>query len=275
MGKICFLAFVLTTVCSVQASWYWPFGSDEAEGKSKPRLSELMESASLLIDEASDLAADGKIDESVEKYRKALLELDRIELENPERAKTSEFATLRNKRAYVNAAIDAMLLGQVQANAKAVAVSDTTELERRLAEERGEKKPGSEQTAVAQPPTPTASEKPAKPLAKRELAMADMVKGYFASAEVVINEMLEAKPNSALALNLKATMLARQGNLKEAQAVLDQSIMSNPRDYHAYYNMAILVLQENPANKKSARRYYETGRTYGGPKNPDLEAVFQ
>ena len=71
-----------------------------------------MEPATELIDEASDLAADGKIDESVEKYRKALDEIDRIERENPERAKSTEFATLRNKRAYVNAAIDSMLLSQ-------------------------------------------------------------------------------------------------------------------------------------------------------------------
>ena len=92
-----------------------------------------MEPATALIDEASDLAGDGKSVESVEKYREALKELDRIERENPERAATSEFATLRNKRAYVNAAIDSLLLGQVKSNAKAVAVSDTTELERKLA----------------------------------------------------------------------------------------------------------------------------------------------
>ena len=110
-----------------------------------------MEPASELIDEASDLAADGKIDESVEKYRKALAELDRIELENPERAKSTEFATLRNKRAYVNAAIDSMLLSQVKQNAKAVAVSDTTELEAKLAEEKGLKVSKSQSSKVEKP----------------------------------------------------------------------------------------------------------------------------
>ena len=138
MGKYLVFAFVLTIVCGARASWYWPFGSDdEADGKKPPRLSELMESASLLIDEASDLAGDGKIDESVEKYREALAELDRIEQENPDRVKAPEFASLRNKRAYVNAAIDSMLLSQIKENAKEVAVSDTTELEQRLAEEEG------------------------------------------------------------------------------------------------------------------------------------------
>ena len=63
MGKYLVFAFVLTIVCGARASWYWPFGlDDEADGKKPPRLSELMESASLLIDEASDLAGDGNID---------------------------------------------------------------------------------------------------------------------------------------------------------------------------------------------------------------------
>ena len=93
----------------LSASWYWPFGSDDDDSR-EPRLSELMEPATELIDEASDFASEGKVQESVEKYRKALEELDRIEAENPERAQKQEFATVRNKRAYVNAAIDAMLM---------------------------------------------------------------------------------------------------------------------------------------------------------------------
>lgn len=261
MGKYLVFAFVLTIVCGARASWYWPFGSDdEADGKKPPRLSELMESASLLIDEASDLAGDGKIDESVEKYREALAELDRIEQENPDRVKAPEFASLRNKRAYVNAAIDSMLLSQIKENAKAVAVSDTTELEQRLAEERGLKKKG---------------EKVAKPLTKRQQVMADIANGDFAAAEILIKEMLVAKPNGAMALNLKATMESRQGKFKEAERTLDQAIKSNPRNYFAYYNMAILMLQVNPDNKDVPRRYYETGRSVGGPKDEQLEALIK
>lgn len=287
MGKFCILASVCALTCCAQASWYWPFGSDDDDGSEAPRLSVLMEPATVLIDEASDLAADGKTDEAVAKYRQALLALDQIERENPERAATSEFATLRNKRAYVNAAIDSMLLSQVKGNAKAVAVSDTTELERKLAEERGEKpkskpevgeKPKSEveqrsvtNSTVRLKPTT----KPSKPLTKRAQAMADIAAGDYAAAEIVIQEMLTAKPNNALALNLKATMEACQGKLKEAERTLDLAIMNNPRDHFAYYNMAILMLRMNPDNKASARRYYETGRTYGGPRDAELEALFK
>ena len=277
----CALAFA----CGVQASWYWPFGSDEG-GEAPKRISELMEKASELIDEASDFAADGKIDESVETYRKALKELDRIERENPDRAKSSEFATLRNKRAYVNAAIDSMLLSQVKQNAKAVAVSDTTELEKKLAEEKGlkvskfeslkDEKTGAEsmQQEAPQPLKPSTPQT-FNPLTKREQAIDAIAGGDYAAAENLIKEMLAEKPNGAMALNLRAAMEMKQGKLDVAESTLDQAIMSNPRDHSAYYNLAILLLQKDAGNKASAKRYYETGRAMNGPENAELEALLK
>ena len=49
------LSFVLVFALSAgaEASWYWPFSSDD-EPK-PPRVSELMEPASVMIDEAYDL----------------------------------------------------------------------------------------------------------------------------------------------------------------------------------------------------------------------------
>ena len=281
MRKFAVIFCALVLAGGVRASWYWPFGSDEGPEESPRRISELMEPATKLIDEASDFAADGKVDESVEAYRKALMELDRIERENPERAKGSEFATLRNKRAYVNAAIDSMLLGQVKRNAKAVAVSDTTELERKLAEERGEgsrtkaKDEGegkqSKSTVRLRPsPSPKAE---VQPPTKRERAMEAIANGDYAVAEGLINEMLAAKPNGAMALNLRAAMEMKQGRLDVAEATLDQTIMSNPRSHFAYYNLAILLLQKDAGNKASAKRYYETGRAMGGPEDAVLEAL--
>ena len=87
--------------------------------------------------------------------------------------------------------------------------------------------------------------------------------------------MLVEKPNGAMALNLKAMMESAQGKLKEAERTLDQAIMSNPRSYFAYYNMAALVLQVDAANKKTAKRYYETGRAVGGPEDPQLEEALR
>ena len=277
-----FALFTLSVVLSLgaQASWYWPFGSSEGDEPEPPRISELMEKASLLIDEASDLAADGKTDESVAKYREALAELDRVEGENPERAKTSEFATLRNKRAYVNAAIDSMLLGQMKSNARVVAVSDTTELERKLAEERGEKKVKEKGEGEEKKPSTvhlksSPSPQSAKPATKREQAMDDIERGDYAAAELVIKDLLAAKPNGAMALNLKAALEVKRGNLAAAEETLDLAIMSNPRNYSAYYNMALLLLQKNAGDTSGAKRYYETGRAMGGPENPELEALLK
>ena len=244
MKRFVFFTLLAVLTLGVQASWYWPFGSEDGGEPDKPRISTLMEPASMLIDEASDLAAEGRVDESVEKYRAALAELDRIERENPERSKTSEFATLRNKRAYVNAAIDSMLLGQVKSNARVVAVSDTTELERRLAKERGEKpksKPEVEQrkeadSAVRLEASPLPASRPARPPTKREQAMDDIERGDYASAELLIGEMLAAKPNGAMALNLKAALEMKRGNLAAAEAALDRAVMSNPRNYSAYFD---------------------------------------
>lgn len=282
-------AFVLAmTAC---ASWYWPFGSDEDE-PDKVRLSTLMEPATELIDEASDLAADGKVQESVEKYRKALEELDRIEMENPERAQTQEFATIRNKRAYVNAAIDTMLLNQVRSNAKVVAVTDTTELEKKLANERNpekdEAKKGEEKKVervekvdeavkaeVKETVREVAAEKEVRPAAGKDRVAYDIAHGDFADAAAVIAAMLREKPNDPKALNLKAAMESSRGKLKEAEAALDQAIMSNPRDHYAYYNMALLVLRADPSRLAVARRYYETGRAVGGPEDPELEGLLK
>ena len=82
----------------------------------------------------------------------------------------------------------------------------------------------------------------------------------------------------ALGLSLVCSSQASwywQGKFKEAEQTLDRGIMNNPRDHFAYYNMALLMLQQNPDNRDPARRYYETGRTYGGPKDAELEALLK
>jgi len=504
MGRFGLFTLIIAGCCCAEASWYWPFGSDAVDEKPK-RVSELIEPASLLIEEAADLAAEEKTDEAIEKYRKALAELDRIEIENPERVKSAEFATVRNKRAYVNAAIDSMLLEQVKSNAKVVAVSDTTELERRLDRERwgkridkakeafdrrdtrealeeiekawtgttnavmiaiaravgaafycqkgafgeacrslaqsrqkldhagsvgeedrrlaieilrnvrlyvvepyrlsleagrrvragvtrlesadltstnavasangvlaalgalqnhlnvfafaearnlsrassnvqmrvsvmlrrmasGKKRPswdvdmsgfdlsmedfaalapevkrvdagvsivlkvlgeekkegarqkasgdeagkvGEKEQVTPEPSEPSQPSAAPRPQTKREKVIEAISTGDYTTAKRLLDEMLVEKPNGAAALNLKAVMEARQGKFTEAEATLDQAIMSNPRSHFAYYNMANLMLQVRSDDKSVAKRYYETGRALGGPVDARLEEVFK
>ena len=133
-----------------------------------------MEPVSELIDEASDLASEGKLEESVDKYREALFTIDRIELENADRAQSAAFATIRNKRAYVNAAIDSLLLRQAQQSARAVAVTDTTELEKRFeAMKRAEKERAAKAKEQEQPKAPETPEAPAMEPEKPEPAAAE------------------------------------------------------------------------------------------------------
>lgn len=261
-----------------EASWWWPFGaSDSAAEARPPRISELMEPVGLLLDEASDFSNQGKVQEAVGKYREALQALDGIERDNPERAETPEFATVRNKRAYVNAAIDSLLLTQAKENAKSVAVSDTTALEARLAAEKNGAKPSAAATLTPAKARESALkprvETPPKkvPRTRREQVLADVAAGDYAAAELVLAEMLNEKPKDVAALNLKAMVQVEKGDLAAAEATLDEAIASNPRSYHAYYNMARLYLRKDPPNRVGARKYYETGRAYGGMRDEALE----
>ena len=304
-------AAVAAVLClGAQASWYWPFGSDDdSSSRGQPRLSELMESASEAIDNASDLAADGKVEEAVAEYKRALAELDKVERENPERAATPEFATVRNKRAIINASIDSLYLTQARDNAKAVAVTDTTELEKRYAEMvamRAAQPDGEKKADDGMPKTESrldsymkAERNHAKAVAaeaarvKREKVLNELVEkdpdgrktrlmqagellraGNAAEAIVKLDSLLAEDPDDVAALNMKAVCEASCGDAKAAAVTLNQAISANPRNYHAYYNMTRLVMQTS-GKKEAARRYYETGRAVGGPEDKNLEKLFK
>ena len=134
-----FLIFSLFNllILSAQASWYWPFGHDEDNTNAPPRLHRLLEKANDYIELAEDEALNGNADKAIENYKLALGELDRVEAENPDRAEKPEFAPLRNRRAVCSAAIDAIRFAQVNENERPVAVSDTTELQKRWNQKHG------------------------------------------------------------------------------------------------------------------------------------------
>ena len=281
MKHLSIFALFFALCAPAVASWYWPFSSDDE--KKPPRVSELMEPASVMIDEAYDLADDGKTSEAVEKYRAALAELDRIEAENPDRVNEPEFNTLKNKRATVTAAIDSLLLSEGQNNAKAIAVSDTTELQKKYDAKHGRapKEDAVPEVDAATAETGTAETKEDAPAAERQkpkskmaIALEDLRKRDFAAVELTIKDILDERPNDAAALNLKAAAEMAQGDAKAAEKTLDQAIMSNPRGYHAYYNMARL-LAGHKGNVSGAKRYYEAGRSFGGPVDARLEEMLQ
>jgi acetylglutamate kinase len=65
-----------------------------------------------------------------------------------------------------------------------------------------------------------------------------------------------------------------KGDAKSAEKTLDLAISANPGSYYAYYNMARLMVRAK-GNKEAAKRYYETGRRYGGPKDAALEGILK
>ena len=308
MSRILVLFSALMVSAAACASWYWPFGGSE-DGTKPPRISELLEEATEMIDRASEYSDEGKIDEAVAEYRRALVELDRVEYMNPARAETAEFTTVRNKRAYVNAAIDSLLLKQAQQNAKAVAVTDTTELQKRYDRLKGksipdekkmeiaEKKVGeieaqnvvkdaAEAPRTAEPAGADAADAavrqeiaallakdPKSRRARLMMAAADLRAKDFEAAKLTLKGLLDERPNDAAALNMRAAVETEMGDYKAAERTLDQSIQSNPRSYYAYYNLAYLFLQTRGAEgKTAAQRYYDTGRAVGGPEDKKLEA---
>lgn len=293
------LVLLLTAGASLaEASWYWPFGGGK-DGPSK-RISDLVEDADLAIDEATHFSAEGMVDKAVEQYRIALAELDRVEAENPDRAATPEFVSVKNKRAYVQSAIDSLLLKQARDNAQSVVVTDTAELERKLTEERAAKAKAEAQAKEEAEAEAKEEAKVSEAKAKVEAEVKEEVKAKpkfavktdggpltrseklktvgaaignkdYDRAAKLIDELLFEKPNDGAALNLRAAMEAAKGDLKAAEKTLDWAITSNPRSYHAYYNMAKLKLQLDPEATRTAKYYYESGRAFGGPRNPDLE----
>lgn len=303
MGRFAILAAAAVAATFAEASWYWPFGGGSGDD-SVPRISQLMEPASKLLYEAADAAEEGRIHDAIGKYRQVLDELRRLEIENPERAATAEFSTVRNKRAYVEAAIDSLFLEEARKNAKAVVVTDTTALEKRLAQEKEDLAAGAarrvappqpqaveteapqaatNQVAQAQTASATVS-KPAAPAgsstvalkemlekdpknrkARLLLAAADLKAKDFAAAKLAVAALLEEKPNDAAALNLRAAVESAEGDLDAAEKTLVQAIQSNPKSHFAYYNLAHLVLRRRgDSGKEAARRYYENGREYCG-----------
>jgi hypothetical protein len=149
--------FALTTIvalASLSASAFTWFGlkPDEDDPETKPRLHRLLEKANDLIEQAQEESFNGNGDKAIELYRDALKELERVEAENPDRASTPEFAPLRNKAAVCQGAIDAIRFAQVNANTSAVAVTDTSELQKKWNKKHGIKEP-----EEVKPPTPPAA----------------------------------------------------------------------------------------------------------------------
>lgn len=270
------LALAAVAVCArAEAKGLWIFGEDVDAGNApsaaespqsvaeKPaeprkarseRVSDLIAPVTDLVDLASDLASTGTVAQAVKTYREALSVLDRIEAEDPERAKRPEFSTIRTKRAYIEAAIASLQFDEVRNNAKSVTVSDTADLERRRAAEK----------------------KPSRAVARtRQEVLSLLAEGRLDEAGRACEEVYARNTNDVAVLNLRAVVAAERGKFAVARACLDRAIRLAPDDYVAYYNMARILMRQDPPDKETARGYFADGCALGGPKNERLEKLLR
>lgn len=283
-------ALALGLALSAPAAWYWPFDFDPDSTNKPPRLHRLLEKANEYIELAEDEALDGNGDKAIENYRLALKELDRVEAENPDRAESPEFAPLRNKRATCSAAIDSIRFAQVNDNARAVAVSNTSGLERKwrikhglqtLADEAFAKREAAKTNAAAQASSPVSAAATNAPAAKTppapasygarlKEALAEVRRGDYAAADRLLEALEKERPDDLNLLLIRSAAQAGAGSLFAARRTLERAMKAHPKSYLPCYNLANLVLRLNE-DLAVARDYYEQGRALGGPRNEALE----
>lgn len=127
-----FFRSVLLVVLTVLVCTF-PDASWAKDKENKPKVSELLKEANSLMEQAQAAYVDGKSSEAVETYRKALAEINRVERENAKMIASSEFAPVRFRKALCETEVDRILLEEVNATARTVAVTDTAELEAKRA----------------------------------------------------------------------------------------------------------------------------------------------
>ena len=309
MRRVLFLLVPLCAALLARGAWYWPFGSKEDDPSEPLRLHRLLEEANNHIEIAEDEAMKGNGDKALENYRLALGELDRVERENPERAETAEFSPLRNKRAACVAAMDAIRFAQVNDNERAVSVTDTRELQKKWnrkhgvkdakdegrkaedeekeVEDEGGRMKGEEEKVRKEEKEKGEKEKekkvtgepsgpPAAPDFRQRLktALAEIRNKDYVAADLLLEELMQEKPDDLNVLLLRAAAQAGMGSNYAARRTLEKAMRRHPKSYLPYYNLANLVLQMGEG-AETARQYYEMGRLVGGPPSAALEKLLK
>ena len=133
------------------------FGESEAEKEAKvaKHVADLLREPNRLIAQAQTVAEAGDTEEAIRLFRQAQTRLEEIEAE--EDTNTPAFASLRLKKFHCISSLDALALKRAEVQDNRQAVTDTDDLEARLAEERkalADKAAEAEKVAaLSRPPT--------------------------------------------------------------------------------------------------------------------------
>ena len=127
-------AAAVAALVAGQAAAAWPFGESEEEKAAAvaTRVAEALREPNRLIVQAQEATQRGDTEEAIRLFRRAQSLME--ETEAQEDTAGSAWASLRMKKFLCQSALDALALERAEVLDVRQAVTDTTELERRLAE---------------------------------------------------------------------------------------------------------------------------------------------
>lgn len=221
-----------------------------AKDAEKVKISVLLKDVNEIMTEAQSTYVDGDSTKAIELYRKALTEILKLEAQYPDRVTSAEFAPLRFRRALCETEVDRIMLEDVNASARSVAVTDTSELAKKRRERNEEaatnklakvsKKlstkggTGAVDSRPEELPTPDAKRSAVEKLSEvnpdaKDIGVAEELEwakdmfsvDKFEEAEKSLIRVLRKKPENFDARYLMALVALRQNKLIDAKVVIE------------------------------------------------------
>lgn len=229
MRQSLFLLLVAALACApVRAGWF----SDDEEVAQAKHVADLLREPSKLISQAQDAFDKGNLEESIRLFSEARERFR--EIEQKEDTSGAAFAPLRLKKFRCISMLDALALQRANTQDRRQAVTDTSDLEARLAKERTTVKEGREAEAKAKatpvPPNDAQLLAEAEAALPKAQAFAKDAAETLAKVEAEVREAGEAftaaaKRNTAadaaaFVAQSAATKAQAEGNAGEATAAL-------------------------------------------------------
>ena len=222
----------------------------------KPKVSELLKDANDMMSQAQTAYVDGQSKQAIELYRTALAEIARVEREHEAEAASSEFAPVRFRKALCETEIDRIMLEEVNATARTVAVTDTSALEAKRVERKkaaetnslpdsavalgakqgvgkkeGEAPRAGDKSATAEKPQAAAEpDKPVNVADELEWAKDMLSVDRFSDAEKSLMAVLKQAPEHREGRLLLALARLRQGRTADAAVIIDDLLADDPKD---------------------------------------------
>lgn len=214
-------AAALAALLAGPAAAIWPFGESEEERAAAlaTRVAESLREPNRVIAQAQEAAERDDTEEAIRLFRRAQTLIEEIEAR--EDTSGSAWAPMRIKKFHCLSMLDALALERAEVLDVRQAVTDTTELERRLAEERAQLAQAEEEKAAKErlyepPKPPTLAEQ--LPSARRDLAAAEAALDA-AEKRQRASRLRVVEAERALAAAAQADEAARKAFQEAAQAL--------------------------------------------------------